>query len=139
MDTVGTDRQSPERWHSQCINLQHLGGRPTIVSDEETEIMAQADQLAAEAQTTFFRITDNVPAEAQYRAALGSIAVSDMLKLSSKDDCSICIRQGPQRSSCSAPTIAWCGRVASRPGALSGRVLYTHRGGLGRFLRINPA
>ena len=38
--------------------------------------MAETKDQAAEAQQTFFRITDNVPEEAWYWAALGSIGVS---------------------------------------------------------------
>ena len=43
--------------------------------------MAETKEQAAEAQQTFFRITDNVPEEAWYWAALGSIGISAMLKL----------------------------------------------------------
>ncbi len=43
--------------------------------------MAETKDQAAEAQQTFFRITDNVPEEAWYWAALGSIGISALLKL----------------------------------------------------------
>ena len=48
--------------------------------------MVDTKEQAAEAQQTFFRITDNDPEEARYWAALASIGVSVMLKLSGKDD-----------------------------------------------------
>jgi hypothetical protein len=47
--------------------------------------MTEAKDQATEAQQTFFRITDNVPEEAWYWAALGSIGISAMLKLAGKD------------------------------------------------------
>jgi hypothetical protein len=62
---------------------------------KETEIVAHAEQPAEEAQKTFFRITDNVPEEAWYWAALGSIGVSAMLKLSGKDGWAIFVGQWP--------------------------------------------
>ncbi len=43
--------------------------------------MADTKEQAVEAQQTFFRITDNVPEEVWYWAALGSIGISAMLKL----------------------------------------------------------
>jgi hypothetical protein len=52
-------------------------------------MMAETKEQAAEAQQTFFRITDNVPEEAWYWAALGSIGISAMLKLADKDDWAI--------------------------------------------------
>jgi hypothetical protein len=55
--------------------------------------MADALQPAAEAQQTFFRITDNVPEEVWYWAALGSIGISAMLKLAGKDDWAIFVGQ----------------------------------------------
>ena len=57
--------------------------------------MQDTQQPAAEAQQTFFRITDNVPEEAWYWAALGSIGISAMLKLASKDDWAIFVGQWP--------------------------------------------
>ena len=57
--------------------------------------MDQTDQPAAEAQQTFFRITDNVPEEAWYRAALASIGISALLKLANKDNWAIFVGQWP--------------------------------------------
>ena len=68
--------------------------------------MADAQQPAAEAQQTFFRITDNVPEEVWYWAALGSIGISAMLKLADKDDWAIFVGSGRQRSCSSASTTA---------------------------------
>jgi hypothetical protein len=48
-----------------------------------------------EAQQSFFRLTDNIPEEAWYWAALGSIAVSATLKLAGKDDAAIFVGQWP--------------------------------------------
>jgi hypothetical protein len=58
-------------------------------------MMAETKEQAAEAQQTFFRITDNVPEEAWYWAALGSIGISAMLKLADKDDWAIFVGQWP--------------------------------------------
>lgn len=59
------------------------------------ESTSAAKEQAAEAQRTFFRVTDNVPEEAWYWAALGSIGVSAALKLSGKDDWAIFVGQWP--------------------------------------------
>lgn len=47
------------------------------------------------AQQTFFRITDNVPEETWYWAALGSIGVSALLKLTKKDNLALFVGQWP--------------------------------------------
>ena len=57
--------------------------------------MADAQQSAAEAQQTFFRVTDNIPEETWYWAALGSIGISALLKLANKDDWAIFVGQWP--------------------------------------------
>ena len=57
--------------------------------------MAGAEQTAAETQKMFFRITDNIPEEAWYWAALGSLGISAMLKLANKDDWAIFVGQWP--------------------------------------------
>ncbi len=57
--------------------------------------MAETKDQAVEAQQTFFRITDNIPEEAWYWAALGSIGISAMLKLADKDDWAIFVGQWP--------------------------------------------
>ena len=57
--------------------------------------MVETKDQAVEAQQTFFRVTDNVPEEAWYWAALGSIGISAMLKLSGKDDWAIFVGQWP--------------------------------------------
>ena len=57
--------------------------------------MGDAGQQADEAQRTFFRVTDNVPEEAWYWLALGSIGVSAWLKLTKKDDWALFVGQWP--------------------------------------------
>jgi hypothetical protein len=57
--------------------------------------MAETKDQAAEAQQSFFRITDNIPEEAWYWAALGSIGISALLKLAEKDDWAIFVGQWP--------------------------------------------
>ena len=57
--------------------------------------MAETNEPAAEAQQTFFRITDDIPEEAWFWAALGSIGISAMLKLADKDDWAIFVGQWP--------------------------------------------
>ena len=57
--------------------------------------MADTAQQADEAQRTFFRVTDNVPEEAWYWLALGSIGVSAWLKLNKKDDWALFVGQWP--------------------------------------------
>ena len=58
-------------------------------------LVAEAQQPVAEAQQTFFCITDNIPEEVWYWAALGSIGISAMLKLAEKDDWAIFVGQWP--------------------------------------------
>ena len=57
--------------------------------------MADAQQPAAEVQQSFFRITDNIPEETWYWAAIGSIGISALLKLANKDDWAIFVGQWP--------------------------------------------
>ena len=57
--------------------------------------MADTAQQADEAQRTFFRVTDNIPEEAWYWLALGSIGVSAALKLRGKDDWALFVGQWP--------------------------------------------
>jgi hypothetical protein len=57
--------------------------------------VTDAPQPAAEAQQTFFRFTDNIPEEAWYWAAIGSIGISALLKLAEKDDWAIFVGQWP--------------------------------------------
>ena len=57
--------------------------------------MGDAGRQADEAQRTFFRVTDNVPEEAWYWLALGSIGVSAWLKLTKKDDWALFVGQWP--------------------------------------------
>ncbi len=57
--------------------------------------MADTKEHVDEAQQTFFRVTDNVPEEAWYWAALGSIAISATLKLSGKDSWAVFVGQWP--------------------------------------------
>lgn len=72
-----------------------VGRRPTDDDVKESPIVAHPEQSAEEAQKTFFRITDNIPEEAWYWAALGSIGVSALLKLAEKDDWAIFVGQWP--------------------------------------------
>jgi hypothetical protein len=58
-------------------------------------LMTDTQQPAAEAQQTFFRVTDNIPEEAWYWAAIGSIGISALLKLAEKDDWAIFVGQWP--------------------------------------------
>jgi hypothetical protein len=51
--------------------------------------MAETKDQAVEAQQTLFRVTDKIPKEAWYWAALGSIGISSLLKLAEKDDWAI--------------------------------------------------
>ncbi len=48
-----------------------------------------------ETQRQFFRVTDGIPEETWYWAALGSIGVSAMLKLMGRDGWSIFVGQWP--------------------------------------------
>ena len=43
--------------------------------------MAETKEQAAEAQQTFFRITDNIPEETWYWAALGSIGTEEVRRV----------------------------------------------------------
>jgi hypothetical protein len=57
--------------------------------------MTNPQEQVVEAQQTFFRVTDNVPEEAWYWAALASIGISAMLKFSGKDGWAIFVGQWP--------------------------------------------
>ena len=57
--------------------------------------MHDSQTTAVEAQQSFFRLTDNIPEEAWYWAALGSIAISAALKLAGKDNEAIFVGQWP--------------------------------------------
>ena len=57
--------------------------------------MAETKDQAAEAQQTFFRVTDNIPEETWYWAAIGSIGISALLKLANKDNWAIFVGQWP--------------------------------------------
>jgi hypothetical protein len=57
--------------------------------------MNNSQAAVDEAQQSFFRLTDNIPEEAWYWAALGSIAVSATLKLAGKDNEAIFVGQWP--------------------------------------------
>ena len=46
-------------------------------------------------QKTFFRVTDQVPEETWYWAALGSIGISLILKLSKKDNLALFVGEWP--------------------------------------------
>ena len=48
-----------------------------------------------EPQQAFFRVTDNIPEETWYWAAVGSIGVSAVLKLMGKDNWSLFVGQWP--------------------------------------------
>ncbi len=50
---------------------------------------------AQQTQQQFFRITDNIPEETWYWAAIGSIGASALLKLSGKDNWSLFVGQWP--------------------------------------------
>ena len=54
-----------------------------------------ARQQAQQPQQQFFRVTDNIPEETWYWAAVASIGVSAMLKLSGKDNWSLFVGQWP--------------------------------------------
>jgi hypothetical protein len=58
-------------------------------------MMTEPKDQAGEAQQTFFRVTDGIPEEAWYWAALGSIGISALLKLSGKDGWAIFVGQWP--------------------------------------------
>ena len=52
-------------------------------------------QQAGEAQQTYFSLTDQIPEQTWYWAAIGSILVSAMLKLMGKDNWSLFVGQCP--------------------------------------------
>lgn len=57
--------------------------------------MADAVQKVDEGQKTFFRVTDNIPEEAWYWLALGSIGISAALKLMEKEHWALFVGQWP--------------------------------------------
>jgi hypothetical protein len=57
--------------------------------------MAKAMQGSDGTQKQFFRVTDNIPEETWYWAALASIGASAFLKLSGKDNWAVFVGQWP--------------------------------------------
>jgi hypothetical protein len=57
--------------------------------------MTDSQPTAVDAQQSFFRLTDTIPEETWYWAAVGSIAISATLKLAGKDDWAIFVGQWP--------------------------------------------
>ena len=57
--------------------------------------VADAVKKADETQNTFFRVTDNIPEQAWYWLALGSIGLSATLKLMEKDNWAVFVGQWP--------------------------------------------
>ena len=57
--------------------------------------MAQTAKRAQETKQSFFRVTDNIPEETWYWAALTSIGISAVLKLQGKDNWSLFVGQWP--------------------------------------------
>jgi hypothetical protein len=57
--------------------------------------MHDPQTTAVDAQQSFFRLTDTIPEETWYWAAVGSIAISATLKLAGKDDWAIFVGQWP--------------------------------------------
>ena len=57
--------------------------------------MAKDVAKAEDPQKQFFRVTDNIPEETWYWAAIGSIGASALLKLSGKDNWSLFVGQWP--------------------------------------------
>jgi hypothetical protein len=52
-------------------------------------------ESAKDAQQSYFRVTDGVPEQTWYWLAVGSIAISAMLKLSNKDNWALFVGQWP--------------------------------------------
>ncbi len=50
---------------------------------------------AQETQKTFFRVTDSIPEETWYWAALASIGISAVLKLNKRDNWALFVGQWP--------------------------------------------
>ncbi len=57
--------------------------------------MAITSKKTDDTQQTFFRVTDNIPEETWYWAALTSIGISAVLKLSNKDNWALFVGQWP--------------------------------------------
>src|SRR3954468_265481 len=100
-------RRTRGRWRQRVRWCQKPGTPPRVRGVRQTSRrssgqawegrrdMAETKDQAAEAQQSFFRITDNIPEEAWYWAALGSIGISAVLKLAEKDDWAIFVGQWP--------------------------------------------
>ncbi len=68
----------------------------TTTTMDRTETSGRsAMESGRNAQQTFFRVTDNIPEEAWYWAALGSIGLSAMLKLIDRDHWALFVGQWP--------------------------------------------
>jgi hypothetical protein len=75
---------------------QHQGEKMTASTMEPTTTSAHsAMESGQNPQQTFFRVTDNIPEEAWYWAALGSIGLSALLKLIDRDHWALFVGQWP--------------------------------------------
>jgi hypothetical protein len=72
-------------------------GRIMTVSTMESATTSEHSGMepGRNAQRTFFRVTDNIPEEAWYWAALGSIGLSALLKLFDRDHWALFVGQWP--------------------------------------------
>lgn len=57
--------------------------------------MANVSNRAEDSQRSFFRVTDGIPEETWYWAALASIGISAIFKLKGKDDMALFVGQWP--------------------------------------------
>lgn len=71
-----------------------------------TDPLGTGEAAGEDAQRSFFRITDNIPEEAWYWAALGSIGLSAALRLSGHAHWRSSLASGHRRSSSSPCTTA---------------------------------
>jgi hypothetical protein len=63
-------------------------------STKETHVLSDKKK-SGEAQTSYFRVTDNVPEQTWYWLSLGSILISAGFKLAKKDDWALFVGQWP--------------------------------------------
>ena len=57
--------------------------------------MSKSTDAAQDAQQAYFAVTDQVPEQVWYWAALGSVAISAALKLTGKDNWALFVGQWP--------------------------------------------
>ena len=92
-DQSFSERQDSAPWHMQCFTA--IRPRSTVRSFKGGLMNEVTSQRSESPQQKFFRVTDNIPEESWYWAALASIGVSAALRLAGRQHWSLFVGQWP--------------------------------------------